>query len=554
MNTTADAIIHDAAADDDDDPMEDMSEVGGLDAPIVYKPRQRTQSAKKYDIPFDEPDAPFDEPFDMPAAAPSPRRAHFDMVSPLPPQIQGEHTDQPSTELGASEPLYGRVKSLKSIDFDTSRTRTYNSEMTGQTKKAANLASGSNGNGPSAAGSKLDDTLTIESRSLEDNGSSVSSPIVYSSFHSEDAKGKVSSSSGNRKDGHGSGHGAGGSTHHGNQPPSETTKLRDRLPQLPATPPRKESSRANGENRRSSSQKNRASNHNDTGRRGSNNKYYSKRAYSSSAEDETSYEDEEETTETVETNDWNGGEDDAMDDDVSALSGIGNDSIESKKKRRGRMGRGGRRRESEKQEERHGSRSRDDKRHDRSSRNRRSEKSRSEPRGKDAHQSRKGSNNDKQRTANEWTQQELDSFIAQNDWGSVSKYINEMRTSTQGNNNHRPRSFDHKNDGQPSLREIQDQIKYNRSLEQDSLPKPRFGARSQIQHDVLSQDREEEEESGGVESESVWQSLSSTSYDESSAGASSGQYYRRQQQQQQQQRQQGRESRRRRSSPREMIM
>ena len=65
-------------------------------------------------------------------------------------------------------------------------------------------------------------------------------------------------------------------------------------------------------------------------------------------------------------------------------------------------------------------------------------------------------------------------------------------------------------------------MEYNRSLERESSqPRTRFGARSQMQHDEISQ------ESPTAESENVWRSLSSgESYEDerSSDGQESGEY------------------------------
>lgn len=138
----------------------------------------------------------------------------------------------------------------------------------------------------------------------------------------------------------------------------------------------------------------------------------------------------------------------------------------------------------------------------------------------------------------EWTQQELDSFISKNDWGSVSKYINEMRVNKgSGFGNSRPEQVPMRKE--PSIQEIRERIEYNQSLERESsMPKKRFGARSQMQHEEIS---EGDSPSAGVESESVWQSLSSASYE----SEESSQYYRQQRRG---------SSNRRRASPKELMM
>jgi len=544
------------AVDDEeiaDDQMEDMSEIEGFTdtetlecESINNKTTTQASVKKKQDAPFDEPDAPFDEPYDEPKSSSSSKRAHF---KPLPPNNDDDEEGNEQEDsfdfsenynkVGAGVPLYGRVvsKSLKSIDFDgTSRQRTYTSHATEETKQAGNLAGRSTSNGNNI--SKLDDSLTLESTSL--NNSSIDCSEIFAPFSTDAPKNAAEETT--RRSTRGNGQPSTKnecykSSRRGRpiKPPSGTTttrdKLRDRLPQLPATPPRRSSQR-NSNNHRSSRNTS-ANNNNNSKKSSSGNKHYSKRADNlrgSSAEDETSYEDEGEETE-VEESDWM-----ESDDDVSALSGIGNDAPEDKKKRRGRMGlvaggmRGGGRKGSEKQPQGH---NQGDKGHHKNSRNPRSEKSR----GKDTQQKQPSQ---KSSDKKEWSQQELDSFIAKNDWGSVSEYINEMRIN-KNNNKNTSSSDDHNGANavqkQPSVREIQQRIKYNRSTERESsLPKKRFGARSQMQHDEIPHSKEENSRASGdgAESESVWQSLSSASYDESSEVSS--QYH------QQQQRQLGRKS------------
>ena len=115
----------------------------------------------------------------------------------------------------------------------------------------------------------------------------------------------------------------------------------------------------------------------------------------------------------------------------------------------------------------------------------------------------------------DWTQQELDSFISKNDWGSVAKYINEMR---QNKGNTDEQAADPKKT--PSAREIQEQIDYNQKLQQQggkSTPsKPRRS--SSAQDDDTS--HSEYTPSATQASESVWDSVSSDSYSEESS-----QYY-----------------------------
>ena len=110
----------------------------------------------------------------------------------------------------------------------------------------------------------------------------------------------------------------------------------------------------------------------------------------------------------------------------------------------------------------------------------------------------------------------------------MSKYINEMRVSKGSSfgGNNQPEQVPMRKE--PSIQEIQERIQYNRSLEQESsMPK---------KSEELS---EGDSPSAGVESESVWQSLSSASY----VSEESSQYYRQQ-----------RRGSRKRASPKELMM
>ena len=106
-------------------------------------------------------------------------------------------------------------------------------------------------------------------------------------------------------------------------------------------------------------------------------------------------------------------------------------------------------------------------------------------------------------TINPWTQQELDLFISKNDWGSVAEYINEMRA----------------NKGTSSKKQ-QDAIRKELSMNQktiendvqSSVPKKKSTRQRQIQYDEMTPDSPSAP-SAGLESESVWQSLSSSTSD-----------------------------------------
>lgn len=105
----------------------------------------------------------------------------------------------------------------------------------------------------------------------------------------------------------------------------------------------------------------------------------------------------------------------------------------------------------------------------------------------------------------DWTQEELDLFISKNDWGSVAEYINEMRLNKEAGGSRRS---NHNAQTQPSGCEIQDRTDYRRSLDGE-IPRPKL---SQNEPDEISQDSH-----SAAESESVWQSLSSASYESDSS-------------------------------------
>ncbi|KAL7515619.1 hypothetical protein ACHAXN_013383 [Cyclotella atomus] len=138
-------------------------------------------------------------------------------------------------------------------------------------------------------------------------------------------------------------------------------------------------------------------------------------------------------------------------DEVSELSGIGNEENAAMKKLL--IGRSARK--------------------SKSSRDNRADKS--SARNKSFHHtSRSGSDN-------AFSQQELDSFIAKDDWGSVSKYISEMRNNRQKATR-----------TQPSTRQIQKAIKSHRRMESnDTGPRKKFGAKSQMQRDNMEDDYSE---------------------------------------------------------------
>jgi hypothetical protein len=108
-----------------------------------------------------------------------------------------------------------------------------------------------------------------------------------------------------------------------------------------------------------------------------------------------------------------------------------------------------------------------------------------------------------------WTQEELDLFISKNDWGSVAEYINEMRAS-KGSGNKKQLEAIRK---ELSMREIQRTIEHNL---QSSAPKKKSTEHRRIQYDDVTSDSPSSP-SACLESESLWQSLSSASESEESS-------------------------------------
>jgi hypothetical protein len=115
-------------------------------------------------------------------------------------------------------------------------------------------------------------------------------------------------------------------------------------------------------------------------------------------------------------------EDDDIDDSVSALSGIGNDSISKNTKKKKTM----------------------------TMKTRTSSSCK-----KTSDQSKHLPSSD---SVNKWTQEELDLFISKNDWGSVAEYINEIRASKQDITNNRNRSNNSRNK-QSTIHEVEERKK-----------------------------------------------------------------------------------------------
>ena len=258
------------------------------------------------DAPFDERDAPFDEP--GPSSLPA-------RLMPPPRAVTPEHEDEgllseqhdsfdfsDPNAIGASRPLFGRVKSLKSIDFDgVGRQRTFASHLTDETRKIANLNSRSANNGSMSrldAESAMLGSMSHGSDNFAPFGADGSVPPTTGPWYDPQLQ-----SAGSRN-------------------PVGPIKLRG-LPHLPVTPPR-QATRSNSPRSRNNA------------REGTGRKYF-KTPDDAGREPKGNYErgtqiKEKVTLEREESLSMSDG------DGVSALSGIGNDSLEGNGKQRGRMG------------------------------------------------------------------------------------------------------------------------------------------------------------------------------------------------------------------------
>ena len=276
---------------------DDGSDIDGFSNPDTPGDTGDSKPATiREDAPFDEPDAPFDEPFDEPkspsSANPSPKRAHFKpQAASYDDEDNAEQEDSfdeshSDKMIPGSEPMYGRVKSLKSIDFNR-RTQTFASQMTDTTRKAANT-------GNKAMGKS--DADTLGSHSLTNNSSIVSEIFAYKE-NGGGANARDDNAEQRKTDSYGRAL---------KQPAKSSGNSADNdLPRLPATPPRTRSHKGNN-----------------------NRRYNGKRAENlgDSSLEEESFEETDRNEQ-----DWD-------DDEVSALSGIGNESIESRKKRKKKRG------------------------------------------------------------------------------------------------------------------------------------------------------------------------------------------------------------------------
>jgi hypothetical protein len=381
------------------------------------------------DAPFDEPNAPFDEPLSRSMEYNQDEKCKK-VVTLVPHQFEEQEDDDPQERQDSFDqfegiPPPGHFLRLKSKSSDQlSRQRTYASHTTASTRKAANTR-GQRTSSWNNLGK--DDAATFD---VSLNNSSIASDIFDDNHKSIQDSNKaklaklasVASANILRK------------------------KQKNELPQLLKTPPDTPPQKLPRDRMTTKT------------KGGNNRRYASKRAENlgdSSVDD--SDEDDRGDDQYWSSDDF---DDDA--DDVSALSGIGNESIESMKKK--------------------------------------NDTKRKEING-NAHQKPSRSDN-----SNTWTQQELDLFISKNDWGSVAEYINEMRVN-KGSGGNKPNAAVRK---EPSIREIQKHIKDNRSLERASRglhPKKKFGGRSEVQYDETTQDSP----SADVESESLFHSLSSAS-------------------------------------------
>jgi len=246
----------------------DAEAIGG-DAAAANK-----QPVLDEDAPFDEPEAPFDEPMAPPPSSPTrvtqskqdPQENKSDADDDADEQedlFDEQEDSYDSDHLPGQQPMYGRVKSLKSIDLG--RKSTFTSHMTDTTRKATNTRSAPRSPRPIAR-------------------------EIFTDNKKSDITNEKEQVNASRR-------------------PESTSreKLKDGL-QMPPTP-----TRTYGRNR------------------SGGNRYSGKRAENlgDSSNDESTLESKQQHRRQEDDHDeyWSG-------DDVSALSGIGNESIESKRKRR----------------------------------------------------------------------------------------------------------------------------------------------------------------------------------------------------------------------------
>jgi len=246
----------------------DAEAVDGGDAAAANKPPVLDE-----DAPFDEPEAPFDEPMAPPPSSPKrvaqvkqePQENTSDADDDADEQedlFDEQEDSYDSDHLPGQQPMYGRVKSLKSIDLG--RKSTFTSHMTDTTRKATNTRSSA----PRSPRPIAREIFTDNKKSENTNEKQVASRRPES---------------------------------------TSREKLKDGL-QMPPTPTRTYGRNRSGGNRYSGK---RAENLGDSSNDEST--LESKQQHRRQEDDDNEY--------------WSG-------DDVSALSGIGNESIESKRKRR----------------------------------------------------------------------------------------------------------------------------------------------------------------------------------------------------------------------------
>ena len=333
------------------------------------------QNNESNDVPFGEDEAPFDE---QPQKQGSRLKTSSikQVVTVTPSQFEDDDGEQHDTfDQFSPMPNSGRSNN-KSISDQLSRQRTYvshaNSTKSDSTKKVTNTGHIIN---PSSPGRNDTAAATF------DSSSSINSSNIVSEITAIIGSKKMTN---NRGGGH--------------------KEEENDIPHIPNTSSRVQVA---GQTAKTSSKGTSAA---AVGGGGSNRKYTSKRA--ENLGDSSSTDDKDEDDEL-----WS--EDD---DSVSALSGIGNDSIifstNTKKKKTTTM----------------------------------KKRTSGSCKKKTSDQSELPSSSD---SFNKWTQEELDLFISKNDWGSVAEYINEIRASKQDVFN-RNMSCSSRNKNQSTIREVED--------------------------------------------------------------------------------------------------
>jgi hypothetical protein len=379
---------------------DDLSEEVEEDVEKVV-PNEHDES--NYVLPFDEDEAPFDEQPQQGSRLNKSSSSVKKVVTVTPSQFEDDDGGEQHDTFDQFSPMRNSGRSNKSTSDQLSRQRTYISHATTKsdsTKKVTNTVHNIHPSSSSTQYNRnISDAATFDS-SINSNASNIVSEITA----------VVGSKLTNTR----------GGVHKDEEndiPHIPNTASRVVVAGQQATPRMSAKTSSTGTSNLIKSTTAVASAAKAGGGGGdSNRKYMSKRAEnlgdSSSTNSEKDDDDEL----------WS--EDDDIDDSVSALSGIGNDSISKNTKKK------------------------------KNTTNMKKRTSSSCKKTND--QSKHLPSSD---SVNKWTQEELDLFISKNDWGSVAEYINEIRASKQGDiTNNRNRSNNSRNK-QSTIHEVEERKK-----------------------------------------------------------------------------------------------